>query len=86
MNSYGRLFGKSGGSDDVLASQSALGCNPDYGTDQPSYVILSPLEGPVLNIFTLPYTVVPFHSDVTTVRRMTIALGGVIYTIKQMSW
>ncbi|MCX6629656.1 MAG: BACON domain-containing carbohydrate-binding protein [Candidatus Solibacter sp.] len=86
LNAYGILFGKTGGGNSVKGSLSALGCVPSVGTDQPSYVLLSPLTGPVLNIFTLPYSLVTFNSTVTTVRRMTITFGGQIYTIKQTSW
>jgi hypothetical protein len=86
LNAYGALFARAGGSGSVAGSQSALGCSPTYGTDQPTIVTLGALSGPVLNIFTLPYVVNPFTSVMTTVRLMTISFGGQIYVVKQTSW
>jgi hypothetical protein len=80
------MFDKNGGDGSILGSLSALGCRPAVGTDRPSYVHLGSLDGPNLNIFTLPYSVESFISAVTTVRRMTIGFGGQVYTIKQTSW
>jgi hypothetical protein len=86
LTAYGVLLTKTGGSSSVQGSQSAVGCTPAYGTDQPSIVTLQPLTGPALNIWTLPYTVNRFDSMVNAVRRMTIAFGGQVFTIKQTSW
>jgi hypothetical protein len=86
LNAYGVLLTKNGGSSSVQGSQSAVGCTPVYGTDQPSIVNLGTLSGPALNIWTLPFTVSTFNSMVNAVRRMTISFGGQVYTIKQTSW
>jgi hypothetical protein len=86
LAAYGALLGKGGGGGSVLGSESALGCTPSVGTDQPYVTLTLPLGPPVLNIYTLPYSVAAFNSTVTTVRRMTITFGGQIYTIKQTSW
>jgi hypothetical protein len=86
LHSYGAVFGTTGGTGDVLASQSALGCSPDVGTTQPTIVTLGPLSGPALNIFTQPYTVSPFASVNPSVRYATITFSGQFFTIKQLSW
>ena len=46
LNSYGGLFSNAGGSNALLGSQSALGCTPTVGTDQPSIVTLFPPPAP----------------------------------------
>jgi hypothetical protein len=88
LNAYGATFSKAGGSNAVLGSPSAIGCAaPSVGTDQPAIVTpLGPLSGPVNNIYTLPFGVVPFNSALTSVRIMTIGFGGQVYTVKQTSW
>ena len=87
LNAYGAVFSRSGAlSESVLGSQSAVGCSPSIGTDQPSIVTLGTLEGPVSNIFTLPYMVTLFPSTTTAVRLATITFGGQIFTVKQTSW
>jgi hypothetical protein len=86
FNSLGVLVSPQGGSESILGSQSALGCSPSIGTDQPSIVRLGTLSGPVSNIFTLPYTVTDFSSTTTAVQLATITFGGQIFTIKQTSW
>jgi hypothetical protein len=86
LQSYGAAFGAAGGPGDVIASQGALGCSPIVGTTQPTIVTLGPLSGPVLNIFTQPYTVSPFVSVNRVVRYATITFSGQFFTIKQLSW
>lgn len=86
LNAYGVLLGMAGGGGSVLGSESAIGCTPAVGTDQPSIVTLGTLTGPVSNIFTLPYTVTNFNSTNAIVRRMTITFGGQVFTVKQTSW
>jgi hypothetical protein len=87
LNAYGRIFQAAGGSETVLGSPNASGCVPDVGTDQPSFILLEPLTGPVLNIFSLPYTVAPFPSSLTTTIRFgRITFGGQVVVIKQYSW
>jgi hypothetical protein len=94
LNAYGAVFNTSGvlvspagASESVLGSQSAVGCTmPSIGTDQPRIVTLGTLEGPVSNIFTLPYMVTLFPSTTTAVRLATITFGGQIFTVKQTSW
>ncbi len=87
LNAYGRVFYAMGGSDAVLGTATAVACVPAVGTDQPSFILLEPLTGPTLNIFTLPYTVSPFPTSLTSaVRFGTIAFGGRVVYVKQFSW
>jgi len=86
LNSYGEVFSHSGGSDQVLGSPNALGCTPLTGTDQPSFITLGPLTGPLSNIFTQPFQVAPFNSVVPDLRFATITIGGQIFAIKETSW
>ena len=86
LNMYGRLFRLDGGDDTLLASPTASGCTPDHGTDMPSFITLGVLSGPVLNIYSLPFTVAPFQSLTPAVRFGRVTLGGQILTIKQLSW
>jgi hypothetical protein len=89
LNLYGALYGQAGGSSNVLGSESATGCalSPP-GTDQPSIVTLGTLANPASggDVFTQPYTVVPFTSATNAVRKATITFGGQIVIIKQTSW
>jgi hypothetical protein len=87
LNAYGAIFGHAGGSSSVAGSPSAIGCVPVFGTSQTSIITLGALTGPVLNIFTLPYTVELFPQPLSPyIRRATITFGGQILTIKQTSW
>ena len=92
LQSYGAVFNKDGNGVGVsppytvVGSQSALGCNPDIGTDQPSIVALGSLTGPVLSLFTETYSINEFTSLVNAVRVATINFGGQLFQIKQTSW
>src|SRR5262249_26084170 len=86
LQAYGAVFTQFGGGSNVLGSPSALGCTPDTGTSQPSYITLGTLSGPVQNLFTLPFAVAPFSSLTSAVRLGNITFGGQIFTIKQTSW
>jgi hypothetical protein len=87
LNYWGKVFQSGGGSSAVLGSANAVGCTPVYGTDQPSFIILEPLTGPVFDVFRLPYSVEPFPVSLTTgVRFGTITFGGQLVFIKQYSW
>jgi hypothetical protein len=86
FNSYGQAFSTAGGPGSVLGSPSAGGCVPTVGTTQPTIVTLGALQGPVLDIFTLPYTVSPFTSVTPAIRYATITFGGQFFTVKQRSW
>ncbi len=86
LNAYGIVFGQAGGGGNVLGSPSALGCTPATGTNQPSFILLDLLTGPVNNIFTQPYSVTPFNSLTNAIRLGNITFGGQIFTIKQTSW
>lgn len=89
LHAYGAVFNRGGGGGDVFGSPSALGCDPSstIGTDQPSFILLGPLSGPVLDIFTQPFTVSPFDTSLTAViRRGRITFGGQIFVVKQVSW
>ena len=85
MNAYGALFNRYGGNGQVLASASALGCNPDIGAS-PELLPLPSLTGPVGGIFTQPYAVPEFNSIVSWVRRLQIHFSGTVFTVKQTSW
>ncbi len=86
LNAYGQAFATVGGSGSVLGSPSAGGCVPSVGTTQPSIVSIGSLQGPVLDIFTLPYAVSPFTSVTPAIRYATITFGGQLFTVKQRSW
>jgi hypothetical protein len=87
LNAYGRIFQAAGGDETALGSPTAVGCTPAVGTDQPSFILLGPLSGPVLDVFSLPYSVAPFPVSLTTgVRFGRITFGGQIVMIKQYSW
>jgi hypothetical protein len=86
LGSYGGLFGHLGGAGNVFGSPTGLGCIPATGTDQPSFITLDPLIGPVTNIFTQGYQVSPYVSLTISVRRARITFGGQIFTVKQTSW
>jgi hypothetical protein len=86
LSAYGALFGTLGGAGSVLGSPTALGCVPVTGTTQPTIITLSPLAGPVSNLFTQDYTVAPFNSLTPTVRRAQITFGGLLFTVKQSSY
>ncbi len=86
LNAYGMVFGTLGGSSSVLGSPTGVGCEPSVGTDQPSFVFLGTLSGPVSNIFTLPFEVSPFGSLTPKIRRAKITFGGQVFHLKQTSW
>jgi hypothetical protein len=88
LNAYGAAYGQTGGSGNILGSQSANGCAaPGVSTGSTFITVNSPLAtGPVNNIFTDGYVVINFSSATPAVRRATITFGGQIYTIKQTSW
>ena len=68
LNQYGALFSHTGGLGTILGSPSALSCTPTVGTDQPSIITLGPLAGPLLNIFTQPYSVAPVPPPISPLR------------------
>ncbi len=84
LNAYGAGFAKAGGSGEVLASPSALGCTPAVGASPE--VTLGPLSGPVYNIFTQPYIVPRYDCFVTWIRTLYISISGQMFAIKQTSW
>jgi hypothetical protein len=86
LNANSASFGPPGDMRSVLGSPSALGCVPAVGTDQPSFVTLGNLFGPVSNIFTLEFTISPFASLTPTTRFGRITFGGQILSIKQTSY
>jgi hypothetical protein len=89
LHAYGAAFNRGGGGGDVFGSPSALGCDPTatIGTDQPSFIALLPLSGPVNDIFTEPYSVAPFDTPLTAVIRLgRITFGGQLFVVKQVSW
>jgi uncharacterized protein (TIGR03437 family) len=86
LSLYAVLWNSAGGNASILASQSANGCPvPPDSVDQPFVGVTTP-TGPVLNIFTEAYTVSPFVTSDSQVRRATILLGGRAVAIKQTSW
>jgi hypothetical protein len=86
LGSYGAIFGQSGGSGTVTATQSAAGCVPAVASAQPAIVQPGTPTGPVSNAWTLPYTVAPFSSVLDTVRRVVVSFGGQSFTVKQTAW
>jgi hypothetical protein len=86
LNSYGAAFGQAGGTGSLFGSPNAQGCSPSVGTTQPAFLVLGTLTGPIADIFTEPYTVLPYYSAVTAIRRGYVTFGGLTYTVKQTSW
>ena len=88
LSSYGRVLSKFGGPASFLGSPSGLGCTPDTGTNQPSFITLDPLVGPVLNLFTQGFTLAPFNfvGGSYATRSGTITFGGRLFTVKQTSY
>jgi len=89
LHAYGAVFNRGGGGGDVLGSGSDTACDPapTIGTDAPSFISLRPLSGPVLDVFTQPFTIAPFETTLTAViRRGRITFGGQIFVVKQVSW
>jgi Putative Ig domain/Putative binding domain, N-terminal/Viral BACON domain len=86
LNIYGAVFGVSGGDASFLGSPSAEGCTPVVGTDQPSFIGLGALTGPIGHIFTQNYSVSFFPSTYPAVRVGSITFGGTIFRVKQVSW
>jgi hypothetical protein len=89
LHAYGAAFSRGGGGGDVFGSATNSACDPapTIGTDMPSFITLGPLSGPVLDIFTQPFTVAPFDTPLTAVtRRGRIAFGGQLFVVKQVSW
>ena len=86
LNAYSALFGPPAASANILASPTALGCTPVPGTDQPTFIFLQPLQGPVGNIFTLPFDIAPFTSISPAVRKANVTLSGQIFVVKQTSY
>jgi len=86
LNAYSTLIGTAGDTRSFRASQSAIGCAPNPGTDQPLFIFLGPLSGPEGNMFTQPFTLPPFAPITPQVRFGNITFGGQIFVIKQVSW
>jgi hypothetical protein len=89
LHAYGASFSRGGGGGDIFGSGSAVDCDPTstIGTDQPGFISLLSLTGPVLDIFTQPFNVAPFDTPLTAViRRGRITFGGQIFVVKQVSW
>jgi len=89
LHAYGALFNRGGGGGDVFGSATDTSCNPGptIGTDQPSFIVLGPLLGPTLDVFTQPFSVAPFSTPLIGVtRRGRIAFGGQLFVVKQVSW
>jgi hypothetical protein len=88
LNSYSALIGPLGDTTrTVFGSPSALGCTPaPVSTNQPSFITLGSLFGPISNIFTQPYIVSPFNSITPALRFGNITFGGQIFVVKQTSY
>jgi hypothetical protein len=86
LNFYAFLWNQAGGNGTILASPSATSCTPSASVNQPFVGVTATPTGPVLDIFTESYTVSPFISSDSQVRRATILLGGQAVVIKQTSW
>jgi len=86
LNEYGHVFHSTGGDATVLGTPTAPSCTPATGTNEPSFITLSPLAGPDLNVFSLPYNVLPFTPVTPIIRYGKVTFGGQIVSIKQYSW
>jgi hypothetical protein len=88
LNSYGAFFNAAGQAGNYfLGSPSGLGCSVSSSVDLPTIVTLGSVSGPVLNIFTQLYDVLPFvNVGPPVTRRARITFGGQIFTVKQSSW
>jgi hypothetical protein len=88
LNSYSALIGPLGDTTrTVFGSPSALGCTPaPVSTNQPSFITLGSLFGPISNTFTQPYIVSPFNSITPALRFGNITFGGQIFVVKQTSY
>jgi hypothetical protein len=85
FNAYGALFRAAGGTGSVLATESANGCSPATGTDQPGIITTGTLDQSG-DGFTLPFTVSPFSSATPAIRLGHVNLGGTLFTVKQTSY
>jgi hypothetical protein len=88
LNAYGAVYGSTGGTGNVLASASALGCSePAVGASPELIPLLGPLsQDAASKIWTQPYGVPVFDSINTWIRVLQISISGEIFTIKQTSW
>ncbi|HVZ21671.1 MAG TPA: BACON domain-containing carbohydrate-binding protein, partial [Vicinamibacterales bacterium] len=88
LNAYGAYFSAAGLTGNYfLGSPSGLGCTPTVSVDLPSIVMLGALSGPVSDVFTQGYDVLPFVNVGPAVyRRAKITFGGQIFIVKQSSW
>jgi hypothetical protein len=86
INTASHSFGPNGGPGTLLGSPTAVGCNPDFGTDSPSFITLLGLTGPSGNIFTLNFEIAPFPSVTPATRFGRVTFGGQISTVKQKSY
>jgi hypothetical protein len=86
VNPYAVLWHQAGGNGTIQASPSATtGCTPSASVNQPFVLVTTP-TGPVSDSFTESYTVSPFVTIDSQVRRATILFGGQSVLIKQTSW
>ncbi len=87
LNAYGMAFDSAGGSGEVQASASAVGCTPAVGASPELYKLLGLLsQDPESLIWTQPFTVPQFDSLTRWIRVLQISLSGELFTIKQSSW
>lgn len=86
LNAYGALYSSAGGSGSVLGSPNAEGCEPVTGTNQPGFIALDAVTGPVGHVFTQPFMVGGFSSLTPAIRVGNITFGGQIFRIKQTSY
>jgi hypothetical protein len=70
----------------LFGSPTAQGCMPSMGTTQPAFLVLGTLTGPISDIFMETFTVLPYTSAVTAIRRGYVTFGGLTFTVKQTSW
>jgi hypothetical protein len=84
LSSYGAAFGAAGGTGDVFASASSLGCQPVIGKSPE--ITIGPLSLLPTNIYDQPYTVPVYGSFIVWVRMLEINVSGQAFIIKQTSW
>jgi hypothetical protein len=86
LNAYGALFSRNGGSGDILASASALGCPPAVGAISPEITLGTLTKDDSTKIWTQPYSVPVYDSFNLWIRVLQISFSGEVFTIKQTSW
>jgi hypothetical protein len=71
----------------LTGSWTAQGCpEPTDSTNQPAYVTLGPITGPVNDSYTLTYGIGAYDSITPIPRILDIVFGGRVFRVKQYPW